>query len=227
MNETVIRVKGLGRAQALVAGVASFITDPNRVLLPVGVKLQEQVGRTFDLGRDPMTGATWKPTGQLALSTRPGGGQGGKPLRDTQRLLNSLTTSFPQLEGKDITISSNLPYASIHHTGGTIKPVKAKSLSIPLTREARRIGGAGDFFRQNSRKNPFIIPGKKEGVAFVVTKGARGGLDFHYMLVKQVVIPARPYLGSGPQDISELETLLVDLVVLEAKRLMAQGGPDV
>jgi len=91
----------------------------------------------FQGTHDPL-GNQWKPL----KYPRPAGGD--KPLSDTRVLGTSATAAGPghveELTEGSFKLGTNLDRAAIHQFGGTIKPRKAKMLSIPLTREAARIG---------------------------------------------------------------------------------------
>jgi len=92
-----------------------------------------------------------------------------------------------QLHGDQIAIGSNLHYAKIHQEGGTIVPRKAKFLTIPLT-NAARVLSARDF------ENTFI----RNGIIFMARENDKPVAL--YKLVKQVTIPARPYLFIDQAD---------------------------
>ena len=63
----------------------------------------------------------------------PSSNNGGTTLVRSAKLVNSI---HHIITGEKVDIGSNLVYARIHHEGGTIKPVRAKYLAIPLTKEA-------------------------------------------------------------------------------------------
>jgi phage gpG-like protein len=120
---------------------------------------------------------------------RPQGGS--KPLQNTGLLGASLSASVSETE---LTLRANAPGARLHQFGGTIVPVRAKALTIPLTVEAVRAGGARNFPR------PLFVLKKKDGgpggaLAETVGKGKNASVRVHYLLRMSVTIPARPYLG--------------------------------
>src|SRR5436190_4691176 len=73
---------------------------------------------------------------------RPEGGT-AHPLRDKGLLAASISASVTE---RELTLSANAPGARILNYGGTITP-KKKFLTIPLTVEAKRAGGARQFPR--------------------------------------------------------------------------------
>ncbi len=95
----------------------------------------------------------------------------------------------------------NVLYALIHEYGGTIEPVTAKYLAVPLTKEAKKIGSPrnmGDLT---------IIPGRRQKT-FVMLDAA--GVA-QYVLVKSVRIPARPYMRPAlDEHLKEIETAIAD-----------------
>lgn len=116
----------------------------------MGEEALSQVQKGFVSGTDPY-GRAWLP-----VRGRPG----GRPLRDTGRLMNSFSM---HLTSGGFIVGSNLIYASVHQYGAIIKAKNAPYLAF-------RIGGPRG--------------GKSQ---------ARGGKG-SWVKVKQVTIPARPFL---------------------------------
>lgn len=118
----------------------------------------------------------------------------GQALRDTGQLLNSIVSrQFARKTNDEVAIGTNLIYAPLHNYGGTIRPVKAKMLAIPLRREARRLGSPRklkDGFIQRSQKGNLIIF-RKSGAEIIPM----------FVLKDQVVIPARKFLGWGSRNV--------------------------
>ena len=86
------------------------------------------------------------------------------------------------------------PYAAIQEEGGTVRPKKAGGfLTIPMP---DNLTPAGRTKVTRPRSDPSIFVLRTNGRAFLVRKSASGeGLEFLFMLKKQVKIPAR--LGFG------------------------------
>lgn len=195
-------------AEALVAtleAVETFANDNTSLMLQVGTLMQDQVGRTFSAQSDPITGMPWESTGTLTLSTRPGGGTGGKTLWDSGALLQSLTASLPVTTPTTASIWTNLPYAITHQEGKTITPKMKKFLTIPLTRDARRAESAADLERRKSTKLFVMKPGN--GKAFLAEDNGRR-IILHYILLKSVTIPRRRFLGIGDEYGQEIVDLI-------------------
>lgn len=189
-----IEIVGQGDADAKLAAINALLNGPNRrqLLFSFGGVLQSEAARTFRDQADPITGAPWKPTGQLALSTRVGGGSGGKALLDkagSGGLLGSLVSGAPDITGESVRIGSNLPYAKIQNEGGTVEPVNAKFLAIPITRKAHLAGSPRRF-----KETP------------------RDRLRDNYVFVKKVTIPARPYIGISQRCADRLVALTVNFI---------------
>jgi phage gpG-like protein len=102
----------------------------------------------------------------------------GTTLVQSGNLVNSIDY---RLQGSKIIISSPLPYAKIHHTGGVIRPKRAKFLAIPLTPLARTM-------RPRDFQDTFI----SKGVIFRKLEGDK--IEALYALKKQVVMPAQPFM---------------------------------
>jgi phage gpG-like protein len=111
----------------------------------------------FERGRDPY-GKAWK---------KPRGRKGGRPLRDTDRLMSSIVAR-PSANG--FTVGSKLTYARIHNRGGVIK---AKG---------------GGYLK-------FKVGGPRGGKS--QRRGGKLGKGEHWVQVKQVTIPKRQFLPSG------------------------------
>lgn len=126
------------------------------------------------------------------------------PLYSTGLLLASITAGrghVEELTSSHLLMGTNLEYAAIHQHGGEIRP-KKKYLSIPLTREASRAGGASQFPRplfviESGTGKLFLAESKtvKGGKNKGKRKTGKGSLLIHYLLSKGVTVPARPFLG--------------------------------
>lgn len=107
--------------------------------------IKQDVRDHFDSSSDP-EGRIWAPL----RHPRPRGGN--RPLLDTG-LLRASTTGpgqhhIEQLTDNSFIMGTALPYAQIHQEGGTIHPVHARALAIPLTVEAERVGSPRQFPRR-------------------------------------------------------------------------------
>lgn len=216
-----IEIRGLAGTLKSLERLGEIGIAPSGFLTPAAAMMQEQIGRTFSAGVDPVTGNAWQTTGQLALQTRPGGGAGGRPLQDTARLLQSLVSSVPRFTQTTAEVWTNLPYARIHQEGGTIRPRQAKMLSIPLTREARRTTGAREWWSRNASKNPFVL--KTNQKTFIASRDG-DALEFHWLLVDSVDIPQRRFLGFGARYSDELVKFLDVWVQAQLDRAAREGG---
>lgn len=82
----------------------------------VSLEAQALVTEGFAAGKSP-SGAPWAPVRR-----------GGQPLRDSGRLLTSLT---PQDTGRGFVLATNVAYASVHQYGATISAKRARVLGTP------------------------------------------------------------------------------------------------
>lgn len=136
-------------------------------------------------------------------------------LRLSGRLRNSLSQSVDDTEGR---IGTNVRYAAIHQFGGVIVPNKGRALAIPLTREAEAAGRARNFPRplalvwEKGSDHGFLVE-EQGGRA---KKGFRARTILHYLLVRKVTMPARPYLGSSARDREETATRLQTYLARQA-----------
>ena len=108
-------------------------------------------------------------------------------LIDTGNLLNSIQATEPEVSGGsgEVLITVGAEYGRIQEWGGTIVPREAKALAVPLTEGARKVGSPRGYpgklevrWRPASSKGVLV---DEQGVA-------------QYALVRQVTIPARPYM---------------------------------
>ena len=178
--------------------------DLTPVWRDVSVYLSASTKQRFAQGIDP-DGRPWRPLAHA----RPRGGS--TPLRDTGLLMASIAGQgaghVEQATPQSLVWGTNLDRAAIHQWGGTIRPVKGKALSIPLTVEAQRAGGASMFPR------PLFLlarPGRHPLLAEEVGQGKARKLVMHYLLTTSVTIPARPYLGLNADDQEEIGGILAD-----------------
>ena len=135
---------------------------------------------------------------------------GDKPLLDTGRLRASFVGDvLPD----GVKVSTNHPQAGILNDGGTIR-AKKKFLAIPLTRKAQLAGSPLRFGK------PLVFRGNANKGAWMEAKG-RGKnktLVAQYALVKQVTIPARPFLGFSDSYLDFAEKQIADLMAQQFMR---------
>jgi len=110
-----------------------------------------------------------------------------------------------------LTLGTNLEYAGIHQDGGEVTPKTARWLTIPLTAAAKRAGGARNF-----PAPLYFVPLGRNKAALRQTRQAKGKRGkaktmTHYLLVKKVTIPARPFIGFSPALVGRLEDAYANL----------------
>lgn len=176
----------LGLASKLESAVAGSMRPELGEILLQDVQSQVMGG----IGPD---GEQWAPL----KFPRPTGGN--QPLFNTGGYLAAF--SVAGMPG-GIALVSNHPGAMTHQHGATITPKRGKALTIPLTAEAANSGGAKSMPKLFRIKNGLYgYQGQK--------------LVKHWLLVKQVVIPARP-VGLS----SEAKGLMLRTIV---SRAIAEG----
>ena len=112
------------------------------VLAVAGVKTH------FVESRGP-DGRPWAPH----KHARPSGGN--KPLWSSGVMMAGCSA---RVEGDTLVLRANAPGARLHQHGGTVTAKKAGALTIPVTAEAARAGGARHFPRRL-----FVLPRKGGG----------------------------------------------------------------
>ncbi len=178
-----------------------LLKRPRPLLTAIGLKNVEQTRRRFDTATAP-NGSAWKPTSEFSLSSRPGGGGGGKTLQDRGLLKKSIRVT--QVRASSVIVGSPLIYSRIHHEGGTIRPRNAKNLAIPRTTAARRTS-ARNYMKRN--KGARFLFNKKRKPWAIANKSGK----IQYILTKKVEIPRRPFLGMSTRDFREIDSLVTDI----------------
>lgn len=161
----------------------------------VQIMVSDIKGR-FSSGTDPQ-GQPWVPL----KWPRPTGGD--KPLRDTGVLMASFTGRF---DATSVTVGTTHPGAALHNFGGTVR-ARNKMLAIPLTKEARRSGGPRRF----GRTLRFQPTGKRR--VFVLYEMVNGQRVGQFLLVDQVTVPQREFMGLSPRGLQNVQDAITDAVV--------------
>lgn len=125
----------------------------------------------------------------------------GTTLVKSAKLVNSIGYV---VQGEHILVGTNIIYGKIHHTGGIIRPVRAKYLAIPLTKEAA-------VRKPREWADTWIAKG------CIMHTGSDGKPEALYALKKQVTIPARPYMFVSPQTLNSISDLVRDYVSTQVK----------
>lgn len=179
-----------------------------KTLRACGARVAASAKENFAAGKGP-DDSSWP---RLA-HRRPSNRGTDQPLRDKGLLAASMSARgkgfFQQVEDFRLEQGTNLEYAALHQYGGVVSAKRAKYLTIPLTKEAARSGGA----RQFPRKLFFLR--SKKGSLFLAetkTKGRKKAksLTLHYILKKSVTVPTRPFLGFGEWLLRQLDVILAD-----------------
>ena len=164
---------------AIVLGdMESRVSNVRPVLKAGAISGISEIKQRFQDSKGP-DGTVWPPL----KHPRPNSKGGDKPLLDTGQLQASFAHT---LTDNSLTIGTAKPQAALMNFGGTVRPVKAKWLTIPLTTKAMRAGSPKNF---NGILFPRINKAKSGGVmvdAFGVAQ---------YAMTKKVVIPPRPFMG--------------------------------
>lgn len=206
----------LSQLSALVERAAAALTPAD--LAPVYAAMQVQATamtkRHFADGKGP-DGKAWAP---LAFP-RPSGGS-GLPLRDTGRLMASIAA---RADAGGLVVGTAHPAASLHQHGGIVTAKKGKFLAIPLTKEARRAGSPRGYgkplhFRSRSGGRSGALVESRTGKG----KRQQGGRAV-YALVPSVRVPARPFLGFGPDELQRLGALAGKWVASHIRAAGRQG----
>ena len=110
-----------------LARAAASLDKPSELWRAIGEVLVDSTQERFEKEQDPQ-GNPW-PQSLRALV------EGGKTLRDTQRLFRSITQ---EAGGTSVAVGTNVEYAGTHQTGGTIRAKTKRGLRF------RRYGAEAD-----------------------------------------------------------------------------------
>ena len=109
------------------------------------------------------------------------------------------------------------PGASLHNSGGVVRPKKSKYLAIPTTKEAKRSGGPRRF------KGKLSVRFVKRGVLLLV--GGKND-EVQFVLVKSVTIPKREFMGVSEKGFKLVGEALAEFAVrgwIDGKEVMGKG----
>ena len=169
-----------------------------RLGMPLGgsmLPVMQQIGRALVAGAQMRFRAQATPAGQPWPKSHRAISEGGQTLTDRALLRRSITW---QATASSATVGTNVVYAAIHQFGGTIRAKKGPFLSIPVTAQARAAG--------SPRNMPGLAVAQTLKGQFVLLESKSGTV--HFLLRKQVTMPARPFLGASDDDRIELLRVL-------------------
>lgn len=175
---------------ASLSGAVREFASVSKAAIP---GLLEDAGRYMVRTHIPEVFAT---SGAAAGESWASVGRGGQPLLDTGTLRRSFGY---QVQGKRLTVATPVVYAGLQNEGGTVRPVRAKKLTIPassLPISERRT------FKARGYEGAFITTSKAGNL--VLMQRTSAGLRLLATLVDQVVIPRRTFLTWSPRAQEEI-----------------------
>jgi phage virion morphogenesis protein len=175
--------------------------------LPAGGNMapaMQSMARALKTGAQMRFRTEKTPEGQAWEKSYRARTEGGQTLSLTRRLRNSITAAHGPTTAS---VGTNVAYAAIHQFGGVIRAKKGPFLAIPVTPAARQAG--------SPRNMPGLHVWQTVKGQFVM--GTENG-TVHYLLKRQVTIPARPYLGASDADKTELLRVVQDHLATAWKR---------
>lgn len=199
-------------AQAKAKGVELATLNMAKPLQAAAAALRSDFRENFDGSHGP-DGTPWPGLKHPRIRSK----GADKPLLDRGLLAASAaargTNHIENVTPNSLEIGTNDERAALHQFGGEIRPKKGRALSIPLTVDALRAGGARNFPR------PLFVDvtnGDKAFLAETVQKGRgkkrRDQLIRHYILVPKVTIPARPFIGFSEKVLGIIDTIFADFL---------------
>ncbi len=158
--------------------------------------MTSDVKTRFSTGTAP-DGSPWRPLSH----PRPQGGD--QPLRNTGVLMGSIHGGY---DANSAWVATTHPGAGVQNFGATIIG-KGKMLAIPLTVQAVRSGGP----RRWTGPALKFQPTRRKRVFLLVSEDSAGVRVGQFLLVDQVTIPKREFMGLSPRAFGT-----VGKIVLEA-----------
>lgn len=174
--------------------------DRLRRALPLGgdmTRPMTSIGRVLKTAAQMRFRSTSGPDGREWLQSRRAREEGGQTLSLSRRLRNSLTYAATR---DSVAVGTNVVYAAIHQFGGIIRAKSGPFLAIPITAAARAAGSPRNMQGlaiAQSLKGQFMLVDSKTGTV-------------HFLLRRQVTMPARPFLGVSSGDESSVLRVLQD-----------------
>lgn len=160
--------------------------DSTPVMASLARLMKSQTQLRFRTQRGP-DGLPWKPSRRVTQ-------EGGQTLSLSRLLRNSITAAS---DSRHAVVGTNRVQAAIHHFGGVIRAKRGPFLAIPVTPAARAAGSPRrmqDLRVWQTLKGQFVL-GTDDGTV-------------HFLLRRQVTMPARPFLGVSGSDADELLEVL-------------------
>lgn len=136
--------------------------------------------------------------------------QGDKTLRDTGALMSSL---HARTEKNTAIVATALPYAAIQNSGGEIKPVRAKYLYLPASKDVRtlmrRYGFSVPSVINGLRADGFSVWRQKDSrVVWYKSKKSRNKPKPLFFLKSSVKIPKREFMFLSEPTVEKIQQLL-------------------
>jgi phage gpG-like protein len=186
---------------------ATIAAAPDRVRAAIAAAMPAAAIVAVAGARDGMTAGV-SPDGTPYAPLRFGRPSGaGKPLLDTGLMRAALSASHTEDE---LVLRAGSKQARLMHFGGTVRPVTAKALAIPLTPRAKRTPPrqwpAGKLFLLRTKTGAFLA--EKTG-----KKGDKNIL--HFVLKASVTVPARPFVGFSGETRRRIERIVLDRAARE------------
>lgn len=124
----------------------------------------------------------------------------------TNRLLRNIGSKITKSE-VIVGVRKTVEYASIHQTGGVIKPINAEKLTIPANKKVSRMAivrGIAGVIEEYKAKGAYIIWKPKSVLALwkrkSIYKGQKYKMEVLFFRKDKIIIPKRSYLYISKRD---------------------------
>lgn len=138
-------------------------------------------------------------------------------LQDTGRLMRSITGS---VSARVLTLVASHPAANLMQYGGTIVPRRVKWLTIPVTKQAKRVGSPG----RGRWKGPLFFRLFSGSAAGLFQPRKKGEPVLQYVLKKRVLIRKRQFVGFSEPTLRKIDRHLCEGMVTAVMRPFTANG---
>jgi phage gpG-like protein len=186
------------------------LAQPEDVLQSIGEKAKNYVMENFRT-QGANLGKPWQPLSRRYGRRKAKKYGDKKPMLElTGRLKNSIKSITPVVNGNTVTIGTNVPYAAIHHYGGTIMQ-GARSETFGRLRVSSG-KNKGRFKKGKATQST----GKGSYTYISAQKRIKKNIKAFVFKSRTITIPPRPFMEISENDANKLNRQLLAWLVRKA-----------
>jgi phage virion morphogenesis protein len=179
-------------ARLALSKLEQRVANLRPALKVIGVGLENKVRQTFASGKDPW-GSPWDALADSTVSKRRKGSD--VPLRDTGRLMNSITHA---LSKNSVSIGTNVVYADTHQYGAAKGEYGTKTVTQTVKKHTRRTkSGKKTTVRKHTRQATITTPwGDVPARRFLPVHSVTGQIDLPPSWKQHILDAVTDHLGA-------------------------------